>query len=112
MNDDLHRHHRATLEHLAELKRALLVAIGYAQKLADEAPASDAFNEALACIARLDERIRGARRLAVALNHMLPTPNVRLVPPTPHRYPTPRRQRVRSWARRVRMPAVCFDTPT
>jgi hypothetical protein len=115
MDDRVRQHHRATLRHIAELQAALDHAIRRTRELADEAPESQAFTEALEAIGVLHARIHAARQLAISLNRMLPAPNVRLVPPTPVRFPTPRPHRGRSWARVVRMaarPLRSFKTPT
>jgi hypothetical protein len=56
-------------------------------------------------MAELDAQLQAAKRVARALNQMLPRPSVRLVPPTPVRFPTPRPHRGRPFARVMQMPA-------
>ncbi len=105
MSHNVRQHHLPTLRHITELRQQLDCVIRSARQLADEAPGSTAFTEALELIGALHERIDAARQLAVALNRMLPAPVVRLVPPTPKRFPTPRPHRSRPWARVMHMPA-------
>ncbi len=115
MSHHVRKHHRATLRHIAELRLELDGAIRDARQLADEAPRSTEFADSLESISALHARIAAARQLAITLNRMLPALDVRLVPPTPQRLPTPRPHHARPWAKVVRMaafPARERKTPT
>lgn len=102
---------RAMRRRLHELRRELDVAIREAARLADEQPDGPEFVEALEVVESVGARLAATRRLAASLNRMLPTPDVRLVPPPPERWPAPRPPRGRSFAKRVIMPAYRQQTP-
>ncbi len=106
MDDRVQQHHRATIRRITALHDALDAAIRAARRLAAEAPGSEVFEQALATVHATHAELDAQRRLARALNAMLPTPSVRLVPPTPVRFPTPRPHRARSFARVMQLPAT------
>lgn len=114
MNPRVRQHHRATLRRIAELEDELDHAIARARELADSAPDSEELEETLEQIGVLDAQLLATRRVAITLNRLLPTPQVRLIPPTPTRFPTPRPHHGRSWAKvafmTARPPRPTHDT--